>query len=147
MDIKALRNEIDNDPAKLGYAPLVALGSDAGIASLLNAIGTGRVSRNVVTKEIFFADFGSQIFGIFSDASLSAAFAPLLKMLDQMGTIDLDHPLVQRGLANIVSVPALGLTAAQVQAITTRPCSMAETLFGSGAFVSSNDVAAAFGRI
>jgi hypothetical protein len=147
MDYTALHSEISNDPASMGYSTLMASGSDAGVADLMNRIGTSRISRKVVTKEIFFVDFGVQMLGIFSSVDLSTAFAPLLKLLDQVGTIDYSHPIVQNGLASIVGVPALGLTALQVQTITTRPCSRSETLFGVGISVSSNDVASAYGRI
>ena len=37
VDLTALRTEIESDPQGLGYAPLMARGSDADVADLLNA--------------------------------------------------------------------------------------------------------------
>jgi hypothetical protein len=143
MDYTALHTEISTDPTALGYAAMLATGSDAGLAAAMNAIGTARISRNVVTKEIFFVDFGPQMLGIFSNTDLSTAFEPLLKMLYQVGTVDYSNAIVQGGLANMAAVASLNLTSAQVQTITTRPCSRAETLFGGGVVVTNTDIAQA----
>jgi hypothetical protein len=51
MDYDALRTEILDDPAGLGYASRVAAGDDAGIAALLNA----RTGRGPVPIEVLSA--------------------------------------------------------------------------------------------
>lgn len=142
MDYTALHNEIVNDPASLGYAASVTTGSDAGVAALLNAQSSARISRGVVTTEVFLADMAAQIKAIRSDnpAGVKAAFAPLWDLLTIVRTVDYAHATVQNALAGMVTYGIGGLTTAQVSTITTRPCSRAETLWGSGVSISSNDI-------
>ena len=149
MDLTALRAEIANDPAALGYAANVTLGSDSGVAALLNAPGASRINRGIVTTEVFLSDFGAQIAAIRSDnpAGVKAGFSAVWDLLTVPRTIDYGHPVVQGALANMVAAGVGGLTSAQVSTTTTRAASRAEVLFGAGVAVSSNDVAASFGRI
>src|SRR5262252_189277 len=54
MDYAALKSEIQADPAAMGYAPLVASGSDGGIADLMNSPtspGAATISLNQVARE------------------------------------------------------------------------------------------------
>lgn len=147
MDYTKLRTEIDTDPTGLNLIALRDRGSDADIAKALNKVGTTTINKGVVTKEIFFVDFGPQMLGIFSSPDLMTAFGPMLKLLDQVTTLDYSNAIVQQGIGSITQVPALGLTADMVTGILNRPCSRIETLFGVGCTVSSNDVARAYGRI
>ena len=145
MDYTALHNEIVNDPASLGYAASVTTGSDAGVAALLNAQSSARISRGVVTTEVFLADMAAQIKAIRSDnpAGVKAAFAPLWDLLTIVRTVDYGHATVQGALAGMVAYGVGGLTTAQVTAITTRVASRSESLFGAGVIVSANDVSIA----
>jgi hypothetical protein len=143
MDINLLHTEITTDPLSLGYAALVASGSDGGIAALLNAFSAVQISRGIVTTEVFLSDFGVQILTILSDATLSVSFGPAVKMLSFARTIDYGHSVVQGALAKMVQASVGGLTSAQVSAITSRPASRAEILFGGGVVVTSNDIAKA----
>lgn len=140
MDYTALASEINNDPASLGYAALKASGSDVGIVRMMNVAGTGRVGRGVVTTETFMADFGAQVLAILSDITLSDQqhFAPLLKMLGIVKTVDYGYGIVQSALHNMIGIA--GLTQAAIDSTTTRPASRAEILFGAGVSVAVNDV-------
>jgi hypothetical protein len=147
MDISQLRTEITTDPLSIGYAALIASGSDGGIAVLLNAPSVTQISRGIVTTEVFLADFGVQILTILSDTTLSGSFGPAVKLLSLARTIDYGHSVVQGALAKMVQANVGGLTSAQVSAITNRPASRAEILFGAGVVVTSSNIATALGRI
>jgi hypothetical protein len=146
MDTNLLHTEITADPQLIGYAAILATGSDAGIAVSINALSSARINRGVVTTEVFLSDFGIQVVAIFSDATLSANFAPVIKMLQLARTIDYGHPVVQGALRNMVLANVAGLTQSHVDAIITRPASRAEVLFGADAAVSNSDVAAAMAK-
>jgi hypothetical protein len=141
--IEQLRSELINDPAVLGYAPFVAAGGDADIANLINALSAARVNRGVVTTEVFLADFGMQVLTIFSDATLSSSFGALVKMLSLPRTIDYSHPVIQGALSKMAGAAVGGLTQANVNAITSRPASRAESIWGPGVSVDHLQVAKA----
>ena len=141
MDYNALHSEINTDTTQMGYAALVTIGSDAGIASLLNMPSASRVSRQVVSRETFMVDFGPQVLTILSDTTLSANFGPLLKLLALVSTVDYSNALVAGALHNMIGVG--GLTQTAISSLTTRPASRAEILFGIGIIVSGNDVSMA----
>lgn len=145
MDYSVLKNEITNDPTKIGYAALLASGSDAGISPALNALTQARISRGIVSVSVFMADFGAQVLALKADPTLSVApqFAALLWSLSIVSTIDYSNPVVLGGLAGMAKASVSGLTQDQITLITTRPASRADVLFGAGVIVSPADVAQA----
>lgn len=86
MDHRALRAELLNDPAGLGYAPLIASGSDALLAARLNDPLSGyTVSRGVVPAYAVTSAIPASEFSL-----LPPANREYLSMLVSAGEVNLD---------------------------------------------------------
>jgi hypothetical protein len=155
IDLTALANEIKTDPITLGYAALVASGSDAGIAALLNQrpetfspSKTWTAARPLIPIATVLqwgatgplaaiqAAQTSQIPGV-----PSIAIASILGF-QALPTFDVSSPANLQSLA--IFVQASVLTQAQVdslKALGFAPASRAEVLFGLGSSVGNLDVA------
>ncbi|HXG76456.1 MAG TPA: hypothetical protein VNJ53_07800 [Gaiellaceae bacterium] len=154
LDLAALANELRTDPAALGYAPLVASGSDAALADLLNRRNrAGR--RPIAVAPLLLRAAASGVLAILTAASqdltkpaaVRAAALAILKVLDRVDTLDLDDPALRGVLDGLVAAGVL--TAAQRDAVVAfgnAQISRAEELFGPGTVVSHLDVARALGR-
>ena len=130
MDYAALKNEILNDPAGLGYAGK----TDGQIADLLNAPGWGFINRDVIpTYEIFDAIEPSEY------GALTAEKKTLLHAILAMGTVDIRGSNLKKALSSMF--PDGTVTRDNLLALQKRPASRAEVLgFGH---VTHSDVAKA----
>lgn len=158
MNYEALKTEIETDPANLGYAALVAIGSDAGIAHLLNTTPAAqkRHVSTMVTARTLCAKLGFQpglaILGKLEDQAansssqgLRIALKYILEWLKSETGLDVGHPealtfidgLRQQGLLDDTERNAL-------HALSEVETSRAEEIFGQS--VTHTDVAVALGR-
>jgi hypothetical protein len=152
-----LRAEIDADPKALGYAAPFADGDDAGLARLLNApagAGAEAINRAAVGRgELLevLAGVGG-LSGIYSaagsatDPRFDVAKAASLILENPDSTVD----YTRAGTRALVAALGPGGTAildagglAALQSVCTRTGSRAEVLWGEGAAVTPDDVAAA----
>jgi hypothetical protein len=153
MDYTALRTEIQTDPTQLGYAALVASGSDAGIATLLNTPTTTQINRGIITRSDFMYLFGfvfTNVAGL-ADSNIRAGWAWNLQLVNATEKVNLSSAGINGDLA--VSPPIIGVrqqavatglcTDAQWVSIAYRPGTRAEVLWGVGSAVSANDVSIA----
>lgn len=135
MDYVALKSELENDPALLGYGPFIAAGNHTGLAALLNApkvgvvVGRGVVPAHEVVDAIVPGEY----------ASLVAAERDYLLMVVAGGTVNLGDGQTRAALK--VLFGAGTVTRANLIALADRTGSRAEELgFGE---VSEADVVAA----
>jgi hypothetical protein len=151
--ITALGDELRNDPAGLGYAPLLALGADEALAKLLNL--RGRPGRRPVTVRGLLrwgatsgvlSDLVTSSQGASSRAARAVSLA-FLRLLDRLDSLDLDDADIRAMVDALVLAGVL--TAAQrteLMALGAAQVSRAEELFGPGTSVGHLDVAQALGR-
>ena len=140
IDYAVLTVELETDPNAYGYAALAAAGNDQGQADILNLRRSGitvyrnDVSRGDVIGALSLTDYDA----------LPAARRGLMDAVMRMETLDASNANLR---ANVLSVFAPGTqTRASLSALAQRTGSRAEQLFGTGARVSHQDVAAAQGR-
>ena len=154
IDHVKLRTELQTDPAALGYAPLVAAGSDGAVADLLNrANRSGRRPVSVrdllrwAAKTGVLADIvGASQSAVMPKGARAVALAAL-KLLERLDTLDLDDLDIRAMLDALVAAGVM--TAVQRDDLLTlgnATVSRAEQLFGLGAIVDHLDVARALGR-
>lgn len=143
IDLAALKSEIENDPQGLGYAPLMARGSDADVAVLLNTKRAGAnyavfrpdVPLKDVIEAMTSADF----------TALTAVQASRLQLLFYGGYADMTRANTRRIMQDLFS-GASATTRQGILAVVSREGSRAEKLFGAGTEVHHLQIAAAFGR-
>lgn len=132
-----LKTELQNDPKSLGYAALLSVGNDSGVADAINLVRSGgdfqRPSEPVA---------GSTITALITPEDLAAMTGTQvnnLGMLLSSGIVDLN---AGNNLANILScLPNAGTSRTAVNALSLRNGSRGEVLFATnGIVVSSNDV-------
>lgn len=156
VDLTALRTELQNDPASLGYAALLTAGSDQGLADALNLrrasiqVRRADIAPAEIAGAIAVADY-TALPGTPTAAQLSTErrflawltgimAVPTLRLLNDDGT---DGPAI----ANFKAMFAAGTgTLTRLSALASRTGSRAEQLFGTGVGVTALDVARAFGR-
>lgn len=151
MDLDALRSEIEDDPAALGYAPHVAAGRDADIADLLSE-GRGDVQTFVPMAELenWLLVTGKLLQVEAAAAAEGPLQAPGLLVLRMLASprltgIMLSNPQVQAVMgafqaAGIMTPEDLDTLAGLG---TSRQPSRAEALFGEGTVITHGDVARA----
>lgn len=166
IDYARLASEITTDPRGYGYAALVAIGSDAGVADLLNLVRNGapgtvpttptadggsadgiiRIKRDdIQPAEVFHAIALADLINNpgasqleWFNALLHATFD--IRLVDASGQ---DTPVA----ANVKALVRAGTpTLARLQALATRVGSRAEELFGPRTVLTHLDVAKALGR-
>lgn len=143
VDIAALRTELDTDPQGLGYAPLIARGSDADIAELLNQRRAGAayvvfddtVNLKDVIEAVAPADY----------VALTAVQIARLQLLFTGGSADCSR-VNTRQILNDLFGGASQPTRNAIAAVISRQGSRAEKLFGVRTRIHHLQVAAAFGR-
>jgi hypothetical protein len=135
MNYTALKAEIQNDPASLGYSSYRASGNDAGLAILMN---TPQVSATykVNTAEISAPEFVNVVNRAEFDA-LSAADKSYLNWIIQAGTLVVSGGEVRNALASLFGVGTTSRT--NFLALASKQISRSEYLFGT--LVSSDDIA------
>ncbi|HLK58542.1 MAG TPA: hypothetical protein VKU00_18375 [Chthonomonadaceae bacterium] len=159
MDYAALKSELQNDPAGIGYGTLVEwdpthhpnqlisqTNSDVQLAALINAPGAGTISQGVVSKDVFLTALASPLAALMARAdtdSVKQQFAGWLQLLGLATNIyTADADLV----ATMASAVTAGVfTQAQSDGALKRSGSRAEMLFGPGSVLAS-DIAIALGR-
>ncbi len=137
MDYVALKSELQTDPTTLGYAAAIASGSDNILANLLNAVSQSiNINRTTVpNSEIFNAIDATDY------AGLAAAKKTDLQLVLTPDVITITNANVRTILASIFGAGSATRTA--LLALQTRKGSRAEQLFGSGVFVTADDIAIA----
>lgn len=136
IDYAALKTELQNDPAALGYAALITAGNDQGLADALNLVRNGvpyQINREPIATALFITKMDS--------AEFAALTQPQLLRLNTMligGAVDINDANTQTSLLGIF--PANGASKAAVQALLKRQGSRAEVLFGRGVVVTATDV-------
>jgi hypothetical protein len=137
----ALREELLTDPEALGYAALVEEGNAGGLADLLNAAGEATVGRGEVTRDRFVRDFFAAMEAIRqlpAGATREKWEWRIQNLLGMKETVNVNDPIMTTLFAEL---EADGLMSAeQTAALTTRPASRAEALFGAGATVTPIEV-------
>jgi hypothetical protein len=139
LNDSALANEINTDPAGLGYAAGLAAKNDQGLADILNLprAGAGFAANlePVTSAQLFSRIDATELF------ALPAIKLQQLQCVLAAGAIDLNDPATQAVVLGIF--PVAGVTRANVQAALKRQGSRAEALFGRGVSVTSSDVSRA----
>lgn len=138
FSLAALRAEIQNDPAGLGYAAAVAAGADGAVADLLNAVGAGAaysIYKSDVPVHDVIANIDSANF-----ASLTTLQVAKLQLLFA-GTGALDA--TDGNTRAIATGVFAGMTATltNLATLVKRQGSRAEVLWGDGCVVTADDVA------
>lgn len=143
MDYVALHTELTTDPNGYGYAPLIAIGNDAGLADLLNqpraAISIARpdVTPLEVLEAIKVTDFVSNANVLYASWFESLTQFASLRILKADGTDT-------RVMTNLMSILSNGSASeTRLRALASRQGSRAEQLFGPGATVTHMDIATA----
>lgn len=138
--IATLKTEINSDPNGLGYAAPYSLGSDDGVAALINAVGAGAaysIYKNNIPLHDMIANIASSEF-----TSLTSLQVAQLQFLFQGsgGVVD----ATDTNTRNIITAIFAGKTStlANFAALAKRQGSRAEVLFGVGVSVSGHDVGA-----
>lgn len=136
----ALKTEIQNDPLTLGYAAQIAIGSDQGVANLLNALtGPGAASvfiNNVTVQQLILA---LQSLSDWDLLTASGATYNSIQLLTLIEPLDCTQTNIQTLLTHVFA----GLSAASKTALTAavkRTGSRAEILFGTGTILVASDV-------
>jgi len=135
MNYLALKNEILNDPNNLGYAPLVAAGTDQFVADILNDPSKGGTkNRGVVASfEVVNAIDPAEW------VALTAQEKQRLQFITGAGEVDVSN----NNIVNMFKAmfAAGTVTRAALIALALRPASRAEAL--GLAAVSNSDIAKA----
>lgn len=144
--ITTLSTELQNDPQSLGYAALVTAGSDGGIATLLNTVGSAQVPANPVSKDQFLLAL-APIYLVLPTLSttIQQKWDRILEVIEASLIIEVGSANVQALLDAAVTDSVLTFDQ-RSQFPATRNGTRAEVLFGPGTIIDPNDVAHAFGR-
>lgn len=148
MNYVALAAELANDPASLGYAPLVADNNDEALAAMLNEKRyTAPVSR-LVNARTMMAELGAIAAATILDkmeaaASINPAIKWAMFYLKSDG-LDVGHPQTQGQLDALAAAGVLTPAEAEAtKALANAQISRAEQLFGVNTTVTAGDVSIA----
>lgn len=149
MDYTALRNELSTDPAKLGYAPLLASGSANQVATLLNAStqqGLGSVPITPLLEWIaahgIMARLRTAASGSDAQVASIAEVALMLVSNPNIPALDLSRARVQAMLSALTQAGVIPADAqAELLGMAMTYVSRAQVL-GLG-YVSADDVSKA----
>jgi hypothetical protein len=145
IDPAALRHELTTDPAGLGYAALVAVGNDPGVANILNrpsGPGAATVTVNWLAKSDLAAVIVQAVPNLLQkDAGTQAAWTFYFQTALALDGVNPANPVTAALFANAVTAGLL--TQGQVDAAIKRVGSRAEVLWGAGTIVTAADVGAA----
>ena len=131
--------ELVSDPKALGYAALLSVGNDSGVATLVNAIGSGgafQVPNEPVTASTVLANITPTDL-----AAMTSTQVQNLSLYLTAQTIDLSTN-GGNNLANVLScLPNPGTSRTTVTNLSVRQGTRGEVLFGiNGIRVVANDV-------
>ena len=133
MDFVALKAELTTDPAGLGYAPHITLGSDHRVADLLNLpratiqVARGLIPSHEIVNAIDWAD-----------VAVGVSLEPLKAILSA-GQVDTGNVRVRAAFQALF--PVGSGTRSRIVALATRNGSRVEQLFGVTQSVVHADVA------
>lgn len=148
-----LASELNNDPAGLGYSPLLLAGNDAALVAALNQVRAGApylVSKGTVSRDSFLGTWSDVIDNIrtISDTTIHDRWTwRVEKLLIPKETINYDDPQIAGFFAQMIADGLTGaggaLTTGDVDARTKRQGSRAEVLWGAGTVITLKDVSLA----
>lgn len=147
IDLVALKDEIEQDPEKLGYAPLMERGSDADVAHILNdKAGNGAALYRVASlpRDSFLYALLPATFALATkSAAVQSKWDRILSVVRSVQSIPLSNDIMDTLYGLVVDGLA---TPEEIDAIGKIQGSRAEILFGQGTIIHHLQVAAAFGR-
>jgi len=147
IDYELLRSEIDNDPLSLGYASLVARGSDQDIANILNdkeGAGKGNVNLEVVDLADFLVGITPALIRLSEkEINIQTKWDRLLGVIKALPVVRMNNTL--KSMLNAAVSDGI-MTQPELNAIGVVSGSRAEVLFGKDVNIQHIDVAKAFGR-
>lgn len=149
--LSALKAELQQDPAALGYSLLVQVrspDSDYSLAELLNAPRAPVVDSCFINARTIMATLGptagAQLLDTFEAIAGSvSAVRWALKFVATDAGIDIGELGVRAMIGQLVQAGVAQSSADALLALALRPGSHAEALFGAGTVVTPRDVAAA----
>lgn len=137
IDYLVLKTEIETDPTGIGYAPQVALGSDTGVADLINQIrDTIELFRDGIGAAEVFEAVNAVDFG-----TLTALQTAKLSLILSQPALSLRGANIRTMLGDIFLVGSQ--TRINLIALAKRKASRAEQLFGYNISIAHVDVAKA----
>lgn len=146
IDYTALRAEILNDPAGLGYALHVAAGSDNVIAGILNLVRASITIRrdNIMPAEVLEAiDIRDFVASPPGNPTLAASWFESVTQLRAIRLLNDDGSnTAVRGNLNRILNDVQG-SQARILALSNRQGSRAEQLFGRNTVITDADVGTA----
>jgi hypothetical protein len=137
----ALSTELTADPKALGFAPLIAADSPEEIAARLNE--PGRTAETLFRDYTPAADIVAAVVKAEYDA-LNATNKAWLNFLVSASTVRSGDATVRATVVGLFAAGAASI--ARLQAVSSRPASRAEILFGPGVTVNAVQVQQALGR-
>jgi hypothetical protein len=147
IDPSALKSEIDADPQKLGYGPLLKAGNDSGLAALLNApiAGASLPTETAAKDDVLVIVQGVVVTLLAAPPDVQAKWGQILPLLLMLLTAS--GPSIRKtAIAPSVTMAIADGLMKQEDAdapFTKADVSRAEQLFGVGAVVSLADVSSA----
>lgn len=142
MDSQALADELNNDPAGLNYAPLIAASNVAGLAKRINDTTRATVARRSISRDDFLRAIVPGMINLLSaDSAVQAKYQTFLGLVTAANSITVSDPNIQALVAGMVTDNIM--SQAQVDVILQRPGSRAEALWGNDAYVSERQIAVA----
>ena len=161
VDLTALKNEINNDPAGLGYAPFLAIRNDTAIAEIINFVRNGTTAcptNSVVgaaitinrpdcdTSEILEAidvrDFLAAPAGVNSIPLTQSWFESITQFARiRLANTDGTKTTVRKNIDRLVN--NTNGSQGRLDTVAVRFGTRGETLFGVSTYVSVNDVSSA----
>lgn len=150
MDLAALKSEVQNDPAGIGYAAHIP-DAPGLVVEQLNARVFNMPKPTFVSARGIMASFGlgpTAGAAFLDKLDALAANVPAIKwaikFLQAEAGLDVGEPATQLMLTSLIGVG--GITQAEVdgvKAMALQPASRAEVLFGAGSQITEADVRAA----
>lgn len=145
IGLSALRVELLDDPASIGYASHVSNGNFSILTGMLNSVSVnaGTATSVVDVRLVYAADMQTCVvaseYGILAGAQRDLWNAALTAAVNG---IAISNTVFR---AQITTVWSAGLSGTRnnLVALQSRPCRRIETVFGEGALVDVNEVAKA----
>lgn len=134
LDLQALRNEVVNDPLKVGYAD--SNKDPTAVSNQLNlrsGVGSGTILRNDVQAKEIFNSIDPTDF-----AALSSLQLQKLQFVLSQGSLDATGSNLKTLFVGVFS--GMQNTINNINALVSRVGSRAEVLFGAGTVVGFNDI-------
>jgi hypothetical protein len=138
--------ELQTDPAGLGYAPLLAVNNDQGVADLLNEMSFTAPAPRLITARGILSDYSGGPAAAAAVLDKLAAAAPGVSALNwafgflKTDGLDIGHPATQGMIDQLAAGNVITTTeATNLKALALKPISRAGIVLGRQ--VTANDVA------